>query len=239
MLIDGFTLFGSWPGLPFDHPVEHLIHGLAKYRLDRACVLSTTGIFLDAAAGNAATAAAAQQDARLIPIGVADPRLNGREQVDYCKAQGFNIMALFPHSQGWALRNLPALGVLERLHEQKLPVMIEAGRDGDASEIYRTLDGMTMPVILLDVSLPTLTEAIWLLRARPNTYLATRWLCGGDTIELLAKEVGAERLIFTSGFPISCFSSAFLTAKFAVISDTQRAQVMGDTIAGLLGVPVA
>ena len=52
MLIDGFTLFGSWPGLPYDHPVEELVAGLGRFKLDRACTLSSQGIFFDAAAGN-------------------------------------------------------------------------------------------------------------------------------------------------------------------------------------------
>ena len=128
MLIDGFTLFGSWPGMPFDHPVEHLISGLEKYRLDRACALSTTGIFLDAAAGNAATYAASRQDARLIPIGVADPRVNGVAQAEFCKEQGFRVVALFPTAQGWSLGNLAATQLLARLNALELPVMIGTER---------------------------------------------------------------------------------------------------------------
>jgi len=235
MLIDGFTLFGSWPGLPYDHPADQLVNGVERYKLDRACIVSSTGIFLDAAAGNQATWQASRQDPRLIPIGVADPRLNGIEQVNYCKEQGFRILALFPVWQNWSVDNIAATRVLQRINELQMPVMVEAHREGDASAILRQTVDTTMPLILLDVSLTTLTEAIMAVQQRPNTYLATRLLCGGDTIEYLVETIGADKLIFTSGFPINCFSSAYLTAKFASITDAQRSAILGGTIARLFG----
>ena len=238
MIIDGFTLFGSWPGLPYEHTVDELISGLERFKVDRACTLSSQGIFFDAAAGNHTTAAICRQNAHLLPIGVADPRMDGVEAVDFCKAQGFRLMALFPASQGWSLRSLTAGAVLRRMAEAGMTLLIEAGGDGDASQVLEATCQLTMPVMLLDVSLRTLTEAMSVLRIRPFTYLSTRLLCGGDTIEFLARELGADRLIFSSRFPISCFSSAFLTATYSSISDADRQAVMGGNMAKLLGLAV-
>ncbi len=234
MVIDGFTLFGSWPGLPYDHSVETLVRGLERYKVGKACALSSKGIFFDAAAGNETTWSACQEDPRLVPIGVTDPRCNGEEQVDYCQRTGFKLMAMFPDSQGWTLQSLSVNRVLRKIDDAKLPLMIEAGRDGDATAVLKAVEGLSMPVILLDVSLHTLTEALDVLRARPQTFLSTRLLCGGDTIELLVQTLGADRLIFTSRFPISCFSSSFLVAKFAGIGDADRSKIMGDTMETLL-----
>ena len=119
-----------------------------------------------------------------------------------------------------------------------MALLIEAGRDGDASLVLQATRDLPLPVMLLDVSLRTLTEAMSVLRARPHTYLSTRLLCGGDTIEYLVREIGADRLIFSSRFPISCFSSAFLTATYSAINDTERAAVMGGNMANLIGVKV-
>jgi predicted TIM-barrel fold metal-dependent hydrolase len=261
MIIDGFTLFGSWPSFSYDHPIENLIGGLDRFKLNHVCALSSTGIFLDAASGNAATLAACQRDPRLVPIGVADPRVNGLEQVDFCVERGVRVMALFPETQGWSCDDLAARLVLQRIGEQNIPLLVEASRPGSASAILRAVEGLTVPLILFDVSLRTLTEAmavvrmrpeshnpllealqapisnaVNVLRARPETFLATRLLCGGDTIEYLVQELGHECLVFTSRFPISCFSSAFLTAKYAQISDEARSAVMGGNMARLLGV---
>jgi predicted TIM-barrel fold metal-dependent hydrolase len=122
------------------------------------------------------------------------------------------------------------------MSEAGMAVMIEAEGDGDASLVLQATCQLTMPVILLDVSLRTITEAMSVLRIRPDTYLSTRLLCGGDTMEFLAREVGADRLIFSSRFPISCFSSAFLTATYSAISDAERDAVMGKNIMRILGV---
>lgn len=236
MVIDGFTLFGSWPGLPYDHQVEELVSGIERFRLDRACTLSSKGIFFDATAGNETTWQVCEQHANLIPIGVADPRIDGEGQVAYCQEHQFPLMALFPVTQEWSLHSLPARSVLARIAEAKLPVLIEAEHNGDASAILEVTQGLDMPIILLDVSLRTLTESVAVLKARPNTYLSSRLLCGGDTIEYLAQTVGSDRIIFSSRFPISCFSSAYLTAKFASITEDDQRAIMGGTLAKVLGI---
>jgi predicted TIM-barrel fold metal-dependent hydrolase len=235
MLIDGFTVFGTWPGLHASHPVEELIEGITKYKLERACTMSSAAIFLDAAAGNDDTFAACRKDARLIPIGVADPRIDGIAQVDHCKANGFRMVALFPASQGWSLGNIVARQVINRIADVGLPLMIEAGHEGDASAVLGATADLAIPVLLLDVSLPTLSEAMAVLKERPNTYLTTRLLTGGDTIEMLAGALGADRLVFASRFPMSCYSSAFLNAQYANLSNEDRAKVMGNNLMKIFG----
>jgi predicted TIM-barrel fold metal-dependent hydrolase len=234
MLIDGFTLFGSWPGLPYDHQVDELVNGLDRFKITRACTLSSKGIFFDAAEGNETTWSISQQYERLIPIGVADPREGGVEQVEYCQAHNFRLMALFPALQGWGITSLAAKAVLQAIDAAQLPVMIQAEDPADLSTVLAAVENLSMPVIFLGVTLRTLTEAITAMQQRPNSYLTTRLLCGGDTIEYVAQTVGAERMIFTSRFPISCFSSAYLAAKFANVDDAAQRAILGENIARLL-----
>jgi predicted TIM-barrel fold metal-dependent hydrolase len=236
MVIDGFTVFGSWPGQPEDHPADELVEGLERYKLDRACTLSADSIFLDARMGNDATWEACQRDNRLVPIGAADPRIGGVEQVLECRERGIRLLALFPNSQGWTFDSVTAKAVLTQAIKAEMAVVIEAGRGGDPSRILTCVADSALPVILLDVSLPVLSEAMAVLNARQNTYLTTRLLTGGDTIEYLCQTVGAGSLLFTSRYPVSCFSSAFLTAKFATINDDDRNAIMGGNMARLLGI---
>jgi predicted TIM-barrel fold metal-dependent hydrolase len=236
MVIDGFTIFGSWPGQPEDHPVEQLIEGLERFKLDRACTLRADSIFLDAASGNASTYATCQRDPRLIPIGTADPRVGGAGQILACQERGFKLIALFPESQGWSLESITAKAIIRQAAEANMALFIEAAQEGAASRVLESVKHYTMPVILLNTDLFVLAEAMAVLQERPNTYLTTRLLSGGDTIEYLVQILGADRLIFTSRFPISCFSSAFLTAKFAMINDADRAAMMGGNMGRLLGI---
>ena len=234
MLIDGFTLFGSWPGLPYEHSVEELVSGLDRFKIERACTLSSQGIFFHADDGNRTTEAVCRQNDRLVPIGTADPRMGACEQIEFCRQHGFRLMALFPDTQEWSLHNVNVTSILQCMAEAGMAVLIEAKYDGDASVILDRLGDLPLPVMLHEVSLRTLSEAMAVLRTRPNTFLGTRLLCGADTIELLCQEIGADRLIFTSRYPISCFSSAFLTAKFAGIDDAERLAMMGGNLARLL-----
>jgi len=236
MVIDGFTVFGSWPGQPEDHPVEQLIEGLERYKLDRACTLSADSIFLDAQLGNDATWEACRSDQRLVPIGTADPRIGGEAQVQACRERGIKLLALFPNSQDWTLDSVTAKAILAQAADANMVVGIEAVHDGDPSRILTYVMDYATPVVLLEVSLPVLSEAMGVLKARANTFLTTRLLTGGDTIEYLCQTVGADRLLFTSRYPVSCFSSAFLTAKFASINDDDRNAIMGSNMARLLGI---
>lgn len=235
MVIDSFTIFGNWPGQPDDHPVEQLLAGLERYKLDRACTLAANGIFLDAAMGNEATRDACRRDPRLVPIGTADPRVNGIEQVLACRDYGFKLLALFPVSQRWSLDNIVVDRMVQTIADSGMSLIIESTREGDPSRISDCVGTRAMPLVLLDVNLPILSEAMMVVQARPQTFMTTRLLSGGDTIEYLAKEVGADKLVFSSQYPVSCFSSAFLTAKFAMISDADRGAIMGNNMARLLG----
>lgn len=234
MIIDGFTLFGSWPGLPYEHSAEELISGLERFKIDRACTLSSQSIFFHADDGNKTTRQVCASSPRLVPIGVADPRVAGIAQLEYCRENKFGLMALFPDTQQWSLDNIVLEPLLKAISDAGMPLIIEAKNDGDTSRIYKLVADLPLPVIFHEVSLLTLSEAIGVLRARPNSYLGTRLLCGADTIEILVDEVGADRLIFTSRYPISCFSSAYLTAKFAGIDDTARQAIMGGNLARLI-----
>ncbi len=230
MIIDGFTLYGSWPGYNEYHPISKIIEAVDKFKIDFACAISSQGIFVDALTGNKNTLNDCSTDKRLIPIGTADPRYSGIENVDFCQQYNIKLMALFPNTQSWLPTTLSARNLIEKISSSGMTMIIESKEEGNASSIYTSLIGLDMPVILLDVNLRNLTEAISVIERRPNTYLASRLLAGGDTIEMLSKTIGSDKLIYNSRFPLSCFSSSFLTAKYAIISESDRNAVMGENM---------
>jgi predicted TIM-barrel fold metal-dependent hydrolase len=234
MIIDGFTLYGSWPGYNEYHPISKIIEAVEKFKLDYACALSSQGIFVDALTGNTNTINDCKTDPRLIPIGTADPRNNGIENIEFCQQNKIRLMALFPNTQGWQPTTLSARSLIEKISSAGMTLMIESSMEGNASAIYTSLIGLDIPVILLDVSLRNLKEAVAVIERRPNTYLASRLLAGGDTIEMLSKTIGSDKVIYNSRFPLSCFSSSFLTAKYATISESDRNLIMGTNMANFL-----
>ncbi len=234
MIIDSFTLYGSWPGYNEYHPISKIIEAVDKFKIDYACAISSQGIFVDAMTGNANTINDCMSDSRLIPIGTADPRYSGLENVDFCQKNNVKLMALFPYTQKWLPTTLSARNLLEKISSAGMTLIIESPADGNATSIYTSLIGFDLPVILLDVSLLNLTEAISVIERRPNTYIASRMLAGGDTIEMLTKNLGSDKIIFNSRFPLSCFSSSFLTAKYATITESDRNAIMGGNMANFL-----
>jgi predicted TIM-barrel fold metal-dependent hydrolase len=234
MIIDGFTLYGSWPGYNEYHPITKIIEAVDKFKIDYACAISSQGIFVDALTGNTNTINDCATDSRLIPIGTADPRCNGLENVDFCIQNKMKLMALFPNTQGWIPTTLSARNLIEKISNAGLTMIIESPAEGNPTAIYTSLIGLDFPVILLDVSLRNLTEAISVIERRPNTYLASRLLAGGDTIEMLSSRIGSDKILYNSRFPLSCFSSSFLTAKYATITETDRNLIMGANMAKFL-----
>jgi predicted TIM-barrel fold metal-dependent hydrolase len=78
-------------------------------------------------------------------------------------------------------------------------------------------------------------EAIALARRFPHLYLE---LCGshghGELIVRMAREVGAERLVYGSDFPFIDMRSSLGRLVFAALDDDEKTMVLGGTIAGLL-----
>jgi len=92
-----------------------------------------------------------------------------------------------------------------------------------------------LPVILADVNYHNMAEVIASMRRFPNLYAETNWLSTPGAIDVLAGEVGAERLLYGSGAPRYPVQRALNQVFEAGISEEEKALVLGGNAARLFG----
>ncbi len=230
------TLFGFWASRPVDLSLEALCEILHKHRVTRAATLSTVAIFVDCRRGNDLTWEAAQNDPRLLPVATIDPRggIGCAEELAERAEQGFPLIALFPETQGWPPDHVCCAEAVRFCGQAGIPVMIEAPRQGAPTTVARLAEQWGARVILSHVSYRNLGEALMVARGNPNLFLETHLLTSADGIELAADEIGADRLLFGSGAPLTYFSSAYLRLRFADLAAADKEAVMGGNFSRLL-----
>lgn len=235
-IIDGNTLFGYWGRRDADISLETLLAILGEHKVARACTLATNGIFGDFRQGNDATWQAAEKHSQLIPVATLDPRrhLGCPEEIKQRRDQGFKLFAFFPELQGWPIASQPFPELLKAVAEAGGVVMVEARVAGAPGQIAQAGQGLKIPIILSGVGYENLAEALAVMKQDERIHLETHRLTCADGLELVAGEVGAQRLIFGSYSPLNYFSSSFLMVKFSQLSDGDKAGVLGGNLARLL-----
>jgi len=209
---------------------------LDKHSVARAATLSTVGIFVDSRRGNDTTWQAAQDDARLLPVGTVDPRRGTVcvEELAERAEQGFRMFALFPETQEWSLDHACFAEALKLAAEAGALVMVEAGRQGAATVIGRIAEQCQARVVLSGVGYHNFGETLMVMKTDPNISMETHLVTSVGGIESAADEVGSDRLLFGSRAPLKYFSSAYLRLKFADLSEGDRAAILGGNFARLL-----
>jgi len=233
---DVFTVFGFWTSRPVDVSLEALCAILDKQAVARAATLATVGIFVDSRRGNDLTWQAAQDDARLVPIGVVDPRGGTRciEELAERAEQGFQIFALFPETQGWSLDHACLAEALRLAAKAGAVVMVEAGQQGAPTLVGRLAERSDARVILSRVGYHNLGETLMVMKSSARIFVETHMLASTDALEMAVDEVGSDRLLFGSCAPLRYFSSAYLRVRFADVAEAERAAVLGGNFARLL-----
>ena len=237
MLIDALTIMNGWPMLLSELNEKDIVESMAKFKVDKACLLSSKSIFFDAHSGNETVVEACKKYSdKLLPIGFIDPRVSITEEIDYCVNNSMKIFMIYPETQNWRIDSLLGKELFSKLKDMSFPLMIEASKNENIKELTEVAGDFSSPVILVDVSLKNLSEVLELAKTNSNIYLTTRTLCGADTIEMLCKQLGADRLIFSSSFPVSSFSASFLATRYAKINQNDLNAILGDNIANILRV---
>ncbi len=232
-IIDANCIFGFWPLRRAEVTLPTLIQTAQAAGVARCIALSTTGLFYDYRAGNEETLAAAQANAQtLFPVATIDPRqqLDLLAEIDKRAGQGFRLFRFFPNLQEWPLTFAPFRQALAKLDEMRIPAMIDIAAAGQATQIADLVTLHSTPIIFAGVNHANLGEAIAVARSDAKVHLETHALDSPDALELLAAEVGVERLIFGSGAPLRFLSSALLPVLAAPLNDEQKAAVLGGNI---------
>lgn len=125
----------------------------------------------------------------------------------------------------------PAFGhVVQLLVNAGLTIFVE----GDVRKVGPALRGLGARVVFLDTHFYYLGDFVLLARAEPGFHTSTRMLTGPDSLEIVAAEVGAERLVLGCRTPFHETRSVIRRLLTSKLSADEIAQAGSRSLTTLL-----
>lgn len=229
-LFDAFSGFGgSTPGERTIIPLERLINEMAHVDISQALVrITPIELDTDVIASNERLYFACRRHQTLVPCPVVLPGTAGdvasdEEQVTYHLKQGAGAVCIRPERDYWNLAPWNSDALFHALEESRLPVAcLDAlvPLDQVASLAGRYPD---LRILLMQTNYRQVRSVTPLLRAFGSLYLVLGQACAAHTgIEHWCREIGASRLLFGTGFPVSEPMAAVTYLMYADISSEER-----------------
>jgi len=236
-IVDMNTHFGVYPRMKVDISLGTLERLIEQNGVTKAVTLSLKGILYDYVEGNAETLRECSESRHLIPAATLDPRkcTDAVADVSAIASRGFKVLRLFPDLQEWPLRFAPVRSIVHELHRVHIPLMVNALTYGVATELTDLVGEHAFPVILSGIGYWVLSEVIVLMKDNKNTFVETSYLDSPDAIEVLVREVGADRILFGSNTPMTYFRGPYLSVAKADISDHEKEMIFHLNAEKILG----
>jgi uncharacterized protein len=221
------------PGNPKIVGVEELVQEMARLSIGSALVhIAPEDNEYDPPAANETIRAVCAANPSLISCPIVLPGNCGdlrdeKEQVSAHVGQGCGAVVVRPTVDYWIPARWACDALFSALQERRVPVycregLVSLAQVGDLAGWFPML-----PLIVTKRNYRTLRMLLPLMKAFPNVYLAI----GNDYtahrgIEQFVATVGAERLIFGTGFPEAEAMCAVTQLMYAEITDGQK-QLIG------------
>lgn len=192
----------------------------APWGVTHACVASMEAVLYDADYGNAAVLELTRRDPFFLPVAVISPRDRGvAERVRRAKRDGFVFARLFPDDQGFAVDGPACRELLDACEATGLPVMLPLAAAG-AAATARALAGRSGCYVFTSVRYMVQSDCLALARTNPGILVETSMLNTPDGVAEFARELGAARLVFGSGYPLLAPGCAHRVFRDSGLSDT-------------------
>lgn len=243
MIVDVNTHFGTSVARTPDLSLSTLLRELGSHQVAMACTCSLAGTIYEQNVGNQETFAAAQAHPQLLPVATLNPRrhLGWERDLDHALEAGAVAFRFFWQEQGWTLNSKPFQSILRHLAPHGKPVILAAGpwSWGNIGAIAEATADAGLPVILLDVQYSNLAEAVQVMQAFPHLLTDTHRLASPGSVEILAGEVGAERLLFGSGAPFRPIQPALNMVLAADLPQADKVAILAGNARRILNLSPA
>jgi len=237
-ILDAVTTFGSYPGKQVDWSLETLLGILRDNAVRSALSLSLKGVYYDFEEGNDETLAASREHEAIVPVATIDPRrhLGCIEEVGRRVQQGFRVFRFFPTQQGWPVDFLPFRNLLRELSQHDVRLAFPVSGNGAITALLDVLDAYApaLPALLIGVSYANLAELLAALHASDRLYADVHMMDSPNALEIIADEVGVERIIFASHSPEREFRTALNVVTGSTLSEAEKAEVLSANLEALL-----
>lgn len=241
-VIDINTSFGRRVDPDPRYSAEALGASLDAHGVALALTHSMQGVEYHPAAGNDDALRLAARDGRFAPVCTVNPRaaLEWRGEIDRCLAAGVRVFRFFPAYQGWMPESLAFRRIVEHLQGRGAVVVMSVSERGGEWQTVRQLAEATtdlgLSVILAEPHYSNLPEVLAVMLEYPHLYADTSLLATVGSVELMAREVGARRLLFGSASPWNPIQKALNEVLEADLPDTDKAAILSGNARRLLGI---
>jgi predicted TIM-barrel fold metal-dependent hydrolase len=179
------------------------------------------------------------------------PRLRGvygtwvvRDRDDIAPAEAIDALIANDNAAGvqfWPAATLTEFApwqcpkLFEAMADRRLPVFMHSDQT-NWNAVYAVLTAYpTLPLVLQRVSYGDVRKALAMMRQCPNLYLCTSPpFVGGSVLEQFDRYVGAERLLFGSGYPKFDILPAVAQVAYTELSNEKKALIAGGNLNRLL-----
>ena len=246
MIVDGFTLLGE---SLFGHSStrDGLLRAMDDSGVDRAVACPARPPGYDLAPANDAIAGAVATDGdRLIGFARVDPNIGEDAAREARRAlEELGLAGLFLHPWEETFRvSAPAVdSVVEVARAAEVPVLVAAGypwlseglQVGELAARFPDVDFIATNGGQLNISGLGQTDIELAMARCPNLYLQTAGVYREDFLENVVGRFGAERLLFSSGFPITDPRLEVQRPRSMHVDDATKEAVLGGNAVRLLG----
>jgi predicted TIM-barrel fold metal-dependent hydrolase len=219
-----------------------LLAELDRHEVACALACSSRGAYYDAAGGNAETMAAARGEPRILPVGTLDPRESPdwEPELQRCLDGGFRAIRFFPGLQGWSVSSAVFKRIPKALGGSGVCLIFSTAEGGDrwknVARIAEATAGAGLPVILLDTYYVEMAEVVAVMQDHPHVCAETNWMATVGAVEIMAEQVGVDRLLYGSGAPERSMQKALNQVLETALPEDLKAAVLGGNAMRLLGI---
>ena len=206
---------------------QQLLDDMQYYEIGEALVCSAPAKEYYPSWGNEALAREIESHPRLHPCWVLLPHHAGEmpepaEALREMERHGVRAARLCPKSHGYGVAEIVIGDLLSALAQARVPVLMDRQEIElpQVDEICRRHPGL--PLVLCQAAWSEDRALMPLLKAHENLHLETCAFQGHRAYERLAAEVGAERLLFGSDWPLRSPGAARMMAMYERLEPDER-----------------
>jgi predicted TIM-barrel fold metal-dependent hydrolase len=249
MIVDINAYYGNWPYWPLRNgDIESMLSKMDRYGIEKAFLSSLRSVFVDPAAGNREILEVVEKHPdRFFPVFSYSPYAPGTEMfAEDLTEQEVRMVKLFPLNHSYDPLEEPFIEeLLTYCGSAQVPVMLPY-------RLMMTWRMPTFPLAKLDAlakrfpstrfilsSINYLFEiqtSLDLMRRHSNIYLETSAMMAYREIEMVVKEIGADRLLHGTCNPLQNPAIGPMKILHAQISDAAKDRILHGTAHYLFGV---
>lgn len=223
---------GATPGDPSVAKADELVAEMQRVGIARAVVRTAPeDLDCDVLASNAALYAACSEHSALLPCPVVVPSTGGdlppeAEQLQGHLRRGCAAVSIRPGRDHWRLAPWNSDALFRVLATHRVPALINGEQVGLEQIAELAARYPELPIVVIGMAYREHRALAALLQAFPRVHLGLGGACAvHGALEHLAATVGAERVLFGTGFPVSEPMAAITYLMYADLSTEQKALI--------------